>query len=1401
MYRKQINIIIIFLLFSFNAFPQNSKQKTFEHIGPDEGMSSYIAPCMIQDRTGYLWFGTYNGVDRYDGHGFISYKHEPGNPNSINSGSVQALCEDKDGNIWIGTSLGLDKLDPAKGSFTHFLLHPSSTEVDFSNYVLSICEDTYGMLWIGTGDGLIIFDKATGKFTTFNHDNADTSSISNNYIHALLADKKGSLWIGTGNGLDKLDIKTSFLDSTKNSAENVNSRQGKFIHYWHDPKNQNGSISIGWDNAIEYSVPYQINSIYEDNPGMLWLCTNGEGLIEVNPKDGSFTSYKHDIKDPQSLTSITDDNIEAISQDHEGFYWIGTKYYGLNTFNKKTNRFTHYYHNDYDEGSLSINLILSINCERSGTIWITTFNGVNKINLKKFPFRQYNNVENSWDKSFGTGASVINSNDGKLWVQTSNGEILKFDPETNSFIPQFNSYRKGMNYIAEDNLGNIWIKSSTGGIYIRDKNGQVTRIKYFSGKEFNQIVYFIYTPLSNDTAWVGTLEGGIFIIKKQSKTISLIKSVNTSIKCIFKDSYGIVWAGTKDAGLIQYNESYKKFVLFKSDVNIPGSISGDLITTIYEDKKRNVWFGTNVGLNKYIRSTNSFIHYTEKDGLPNNLIFAIEGDAHGNLWFSTDKGISKLNPETGKIKNYDITYGFTSNRFYFTSCKTENGEIYFGGPGGITRFDPDSIEDNPYIPSIVITSLKIFDNPIPFGKEIKLPYDKNFLSFGFAALSYVSPERNQYAYKMEGIDRDWVYSGNTHNVSYTNLGPGEYTFKVKGSNNDGVWNEAGTSISIIISPPWWRADWAYILYGCIIVLILYGLRRYELNRAELKNRVKIDEAVLKEREETEKMKSRFFANISHEFRTPLTLILGPAEKINAQTSNDVIKDSGIIKRNSKRLLQLVNQLLDLSKLEAGKLKLEASKNNIVSFVKGIALSFESLSEEKDITLKIISQKDFIEVYFDKEKMIKILSNILSNAFKFTPQDGKITISINTKPPSFLPLVKPAYPADKEELNGGYVEIKIWDTGIGISKEEMPKLFDRFYQVDSSFSKGFEGTGIGLALTQELVELHNGNISVESEAGHWTEFILSLPLGRNHLTDEEILDGKTVKPKNLSNDEDYYLPEIIKKETENEIEANSLNDGKTIILVVEDNYDMRKYIRESLGEDYHVEEAVNGEQGIRKAVEIIPDLIISDIMMPKMNGIEMTKFLKNEEKTSHIPIIILTARSGQENKLEGLQTRADDYLTKPFDIKELQVRIENLINIRKQLQEKYSKGNYIGKQNKKKLGRLDEQFMSKVMEVIENHLGEENFSIEEFDKELGMGRVQIYRKLKALTGKSPSRYIRTIRLIKAREMIIEKQGNISEIAYSVGFAAPQYFTKCFREEFGYPPSDLINQTNQNNSFSK
>jgi signal transduction histidine kinase/DNA-binding response OmpR family regulator len=720
-----------------------------------------------------------------------------------------------------------------------------------------------------------------------------------------------------------------------------------------------------------------------------------------------------------------------------------------------------------------------------------------------------------------------------------------------------------------------------------------------------------------------------------------------------------------------------------------------------------------------------------------------------------------------------VSYGLPENGFYLNGdCKTQNGEMYFAAPNAVVRFHPDSIKNNSFIPPIEITSVKKFEEPIPISGEIDLSYKENFLSFEFIALSYVSPERNQYAHKMEGVDKDWVYSGTRRFASYPNLEPGEYVFRVRGSNNDGVWNEAGTSIAIIILPPFWRTWWAYLTYTGIFILSLYGIRRYELNRISYKNQGKLDKAVLKEKEETEKIKSAFFANISHEFRTPLTLILGPAEKIEKNQSSNPVKDAGIITRNSKRLMQLVNQLLDLSKLDAGKLKLEASPGNIVSFIKGIALSFESLSESRDIMLKIKSEKEFIEIYFDREKMLKILSNLLSNALKFTPENGSIIITLN------------------ETLNET-VTIKIKNIGIGIPKVELPKLFDRFYQVDSSQTKEYEGTGIGLALVKELVELHHGSITVDSEIGDvgktgWTEFTISLPIGKAHLRNEEIVrtDEKDYQQESSVEEEEYLNSRALDN-------SNTVTDEtKTIILVVEDNYDMREYIKESLINNYSIEEAVNGEQGVRLAEKIIPDLIISDLMMPKLDGNELTRILKKDERTSHIPIILLTAKSGQENKIIGLQTGADDYLTKPFDLQELRVKVENLISVRKKLQEKFSKGEFLSKRTDKKLKNIDEKFLAKVLEVIEKHISEEEFSIEECSSEVGFSRTHFHKKLRALVGKSPSQYVRTVRLYRAKQLIEEEKGNVSEIAYSVGFSSPAYFSRCFREEFGYPPSDII-----------
>lgn len=1337
-------VITIFIIFfsgqkDLLAQPENI---VFEHYSIDQGMYETNITSVIQDRIGFLWFSTFSGIEKYDGYNFTTYKNDPDDINSIDNAFTNILYQDKEGNIWIGNKHGFDNYNITTGIFTHFKLYPKELETKTNNNVLSICEDKEGKLWIGTGDGLHNFDKHTGKMKTILHDSNNPEDISSNVIKAIYKDNEGSLWFGTGSGLDKYD-----------------SNSGKFIHYWSNSKNKSASSD------------YFVNTIFEDKSGTLWLGTQ-DGVVAFNPRKLTFARHLQG----------KENSISSICEDEYGTLWIGTLGNGIYAFDKKTLNYSQYIHNPEERTSISSNVITSVFKERSGTIWITTIDGgINKINRVKKPFKKY---------PFEAVRKILSGNSNKLWIGTANGWYI-FYPENEKIIP----YSFGSDeLVEEEKSGDLWIGTLSSGIYKRDTNGHIRNFYTSPGEEITRRILCMYKE-PDGNIWIGTAAGSVYKIDSNQTYIKKIIQNSGTVKDLHLDDFGMLWIGYYDGGLICYDT--KKNAVVKKyfpDSGNPNSTKSQTFLEIHEDKTRTIWFATDEGLGKYSRSTDSLIYYNEKDGLPLDLIWSILADDNDNLWLSTRKGISKFNPKTNKFQNYDVSYGIPENGLSnIYGCKTETGEMYFGYPGGIIRFHPDSIKVNPFIPPVIITAVKKLDKSVPIEKEIHLSYNENFLSFEFVALSYLSPERNLYAHKMEGIDTGWVYSGNRKFASYPNLPPGEYIFRVKGSNNDGVWNEEGTSIAIIISPPFWKTWWAYSTYALIFVFSLYGIRQYEMNRVKLKDKIKMDEAVLAEKEETEKIKSRFFANISHEFRTPLTLILGPAEKINSNTSNNVVKDAGTIKRNALRLLQLVNQLLDLSRLESGKYKLEASKGNIATFIKGITLSFESLSESKDITLKLQAERDHIELYFDKEKMIKILSNILSNTFKFTPENGKITVSVR----------------EIENRNtAGSVEIKIRDTGIGIPQEDIPKLFDRFYQVDSSLKKEHEGTGIGLALTKELVELHHGSIGVESKIGEWTEFILNFPAGRDHLKDEEIIKERDTESGVIQRESKNLTPEIIDKkyQEDSSLPFDSLpagqaglrvlnndleeNEDKTIILVVEDNYDMREYIKDSLYPSYQIEEAINGEQGVRKAEKIIPDLIISDMMMPKMDGHELTRILKNNEKTSHIPIILLTAKSEQRDKIEGLKQGADDYLTKPYDAKELQVRIENLIAIRKKLQQKYANVPTTVKQVEKKLSRIDEEFMRRVIAVIEKHLSKEDFSTEEFGEELGMSRMQVHRKLKALTGKSAIQYIKTFKLDKARRMIQEKSGNISEIAYSLGFGSPAYFTKCFKEEFGYPPSEIL-----------
>ncbi|MFZ0456358.1 MAG: two-component regulator propeller domain-containing protein, partial [Ignavibacteriaceae bacterium] len=1062
---------------------------------------------ILQDKMGYMWFGTFNGLERYDGYDIISYGDNFDDTSSVENPFITTLYEDKEGILWVGTWHGLEKFERLTGTFRYYTPDSSASGFgsDLSNMVHAIHDDIYGALWVGTSNGLYKYNKNTGKFICFLYDSTNPGSISHNIISAIYEDKEGSLWFGTGAGLDKLDFKT-----------------GKFKHFWNDSSNR-GKL---WANLSKH----WINAIYGDNSGTIWMGTNG-GLVEFNRKSGTFINY---IPNPNVKQVTMDNCITSICMDASGGLWLGTTH-GLYTFDIKTKEFIASYFHDDEPGSLSGNAIYSVYVEGSETLWIGTFGGgVNKINLRKNYFKRY--------LTHRAVSSIFKEKDA-LFINTSKGWI-KFNPFTEKVFQY--SFGKDKLIYKEDS-GDLWFIDKKGSLYKKDKQGNSWYMYNKSGRIFNKRVTYICK--AREGFWIGTDQCGLYFFDPVTKRIREANKIKQAISIVYEDSFGLVWISPWMQKLFCYNPMQDSITEFISDPKIPGSISGQQTRDIYEDKKGRLWFGTNTGLNRYDRLTQKFIHFTGGNEPVHSGIFAILEDEHGSLWLNTDKGISKFNPEKYLFKNFYIPGWIPRLYEAHSKYKTSNGEMYFTGSNGFIRFHPDSIKANLFIPPVVITSFKKFDHSYPLKKEIHLSYNENFISFEFAALNYVDPEKNQYAYKMEGIDKEWVFSGTRRYASYTSLPPGEYTFRVKGSNNDGVWNEQGTSVSIIISPPWWETVYAYILYALIIISIVYFTWRLQLERIRVKQGYEMSKFEADKLHEVDELKSRFFTNISHEFRTPLTLILGPVKQMIESTKDERNKNElQVVHKNAKNLLGLVNELLDISKLESGNMKLKTNPQNIIPLLKALVQSFCSYAERKRINLKFNSNEEEIIVYIDKEKIEKIITNLLSNAFKFTPEEGEIEVRVNIKYPFvrpwnqkeekyhfggaqseiltgdreifsrrkiFPPTEKIKYKAGggrndndtSPSLRADVVEISICDNGIGISKENISKIFDRFYQVNGNHTRELEGTGIGLSLTKELVELHKGKISVESVEGRGSIFKILLPLGKEHLQPDEICEAE------------------------------------------------------------------------------------------------------------------------------------------------------------------------------------------------------------------------------------------------------------------------------------------------------
>ena len=1360
-------------------------QARFRHLTAKDGFTSATVNTIYKDSQGFIWLGAFDGLYRYDGYEFKGYNHDPADPTSLSNNTINNIFEDKDEVLWIGSLWsGLNKYNRTKDNFKRYYPNPDTSSLDV-NGILCIYQDLQGTIWASTKTGgLHQYIDSTDSFISYKYDTVDPVNFKN-YVNCILEDSKGNFWTGTRKGLYLFDrgkekyYEPGFLNEVSGIYSFNDSN--KFFAF-DDHK-----------NIRNYLQNCRYNDIIEDNNGIYWFGTHGV-LLKYDPNLNKLSYFESQVGDPTSLsTNYINKIVEDPGVDNNTL-WIST-YWGLNQFNKETGNNKRYLHDPINQQSLPYSVIHGLYLDDDGLLWIGNENsGVSILNLMNTHYEYYQ-LESKQDKDqLLTATSFCKDRNGFTWVGTNKGGLFKYDQKMN-LVDHYNfSHSNLINSIHETDDG-LLIVGTYYGLFLYDRISNeyihCTLISDGSPLQSAARINAIFRD-SFDWNWVGIggiPQKGLFYQKPESKETTNFHQItqypldHTDIRDFYEDKKKVLWVATNGGGIYLLkpeNRDSLNFEKFEEDGAIPLLLN---TLTIYADQNGFLWFGGFNGLTRYSPKDGSIIHFNSRNGLEADAIYDIVGD--GNyLWLSSDKGLLRFDPEASqdkKVKIMQLSDGIPFEDIYtYDIYRSKDGLIHVGGKrgseNGFFRFHPDNLKENQHIPPVVITSFQVNNKPFPLDsniiekKHLVLKYNQNYFSFEFAALDYVNPERNQYAYKLEGIDEDWVQSGNRRFVNYTGIAHGSYLFRVKGSNNDGVWNKKGISISITILPPPWKTWWAYSLYVLFIISILYMFIRFYLRRQRLIHKLELEQLQTEKLEELDKMKSNFFANISHEFRTPLTLILGPVAKVLTKIKDESIRqDLSMMQRNARRLQKLINQLLSLSKLESGKLKLQAREDNIVSLVKSYVQSFESLAKQKNIELDFKSDKEIIHIYVDQDKIENILNNLLSNAFKFTPENGRIEIRVT------------------HQISN--VTIIISDTGPGLPPEKLPHIFDRFYQVDETYTKDQEGTGIGLALTKELVELHYGKISVESKEGEGTSFKIQLPLGTQQLKGDEIIDG-SVDGRQLTVDSRQLTVDSPESDlVDAKTETPSESDPRPVLLVVEDNADLRVYIRGYLDESYQVVEAINGKDGLDKAIMHIPDLVISDVMMPEMNGYELCKNLKTDERISHIPVILLTARASMESRIEGLETGADDFITKPFDHEELQVRIKNLIQQRRKLKEIILMN--IGSVNQLSVSgvsSMEQMFLKKAVKVVENYISDSEFSVELFAKKMLMSRVQLHRKLKALVEQTASEFIRTIRLNKAAFLLKEKSGNIAEIAYDVGFTNPSYFSECFRAQFGKLPSE-------------
>ncbi|WP_419788703.1 two-component regulator propeller domain-containing protein [Mucilaginibacter sp. SP1R1] len=1370
------------MLFVSGFLQAQNNQFQFSHLNINNGLSHNQVNCILKDSKGFMWFGTLSGLSKYDGYKFKTYKHSLSDTSTLNDDYIVSIVEGPGRTIWVETRNGFNIYDPFTEKFNHNITAYLKSIGLPGTRITALKTDRFGNFWfLYATEGIYKYNPGSHQTAHIVHNGTDDTSISSNIVSDLSVDSKGNIWLIYSQGvLEKLNPVT---------------------------------YKVSYRSHIMEKLPVGLNTSYKvfiDRQDDLWcfVPTYSSGVYYINTQNNSF---KH-IDKGDGNTHLNTNVVANVIQDDKNRIWIATDHGGINMLNKQNFTISYLLNREDDLKTIGQNSVTLLYKDDTGIIWIGTY---------------------------------------KRGVSYYHESIIKFPLYTHHSSDPLSLPFSDINNFAEDKTGNLWLGTNGGGlIYFNRKNGSFKQYLHSATNKnslTNNVIVCMFID-DEQKLWIGTYFGGLDCFDGQTFTHyrhndAIPGSISEDRICaIREDADHNLWVGTLAGGLNRFDRKTQQFINYKFDGNNgKNNIHSNYISAILEDRRKNLWVVTSYGIDVLMKKTHQFVHYMhddndaaslinnntnniledshgliwvstregisifnpatnkftniiKQDGLPDNTVIDLQEDENHNMWVSTPNGLSNIivNRKSPKLQfrfvNYNETEGLQGREFTENSSyKTREGELVFGGGNGFNLFKPADIRFNKSVPNLVFTDFEVFNQSMGAGDKIngeailsrsitettalQLRHSENVFSIEFAALNYFNPDKVKLQYMMQGFDKGWITADNKiRKATYTNLDAGDYVFKVRASNNE-FWNSKEITLQVTILPPFWKTTWAYLLYGLVFIGALLYLRHRGIQK------IRQQFSIEKEREEAQRMheldlmKIKFFTNVSHEFRTPLSLIMAPVDKILKQIGDpDSRRQLQMINRNARRLLNLVNQLMDFRKMEYQELKLHKKSGDIISFIKDLSLSFTDVAEQKHIRFVFDTDTEAFYTSFDHDKIERIVFNLLSNAYKFTHEGGQVSVLLSVRL--------------QEDTHDHELEIRVMDTGIGIPADKQQRIFEPFFQHDIPGSMLNQGSGIGLSITKEFVKLHNGEIVVESAHDEGSCFIIVLPL-------QQLAESLFTDTPLLLQHEAESWPDAEAGKPHQPKEARDCK--KPTVLLVEDNEDFRFYIKDNLKDHFNIIEAENGKKGWQRALAQHPNLIVSDISMPEMNGIDLCMKIRNDSRTSHIPVILLTALMGEEQQLKGLETGATDYMTKPFNFEILLSKIRNILSQQEDMRKTYQKQVEV-KPTDEHIDSPEELFIKKVLLLIDNNISNPNFSVEELSSEMFVSRYTLYKKILQMTGKTPNELVRSMRLKRAAQLLETGHLTISQICHKVGFKSQKYFVRTFKAEFNSIPSKYLEGVN-------